>query len=255
MAISKQLIDQALENLGKRDLGFKIAQPFENFTPLRLTEDYRRDPTANTALMKSIAERSRLRTAIEGEKIQNQNQYEWMQSQQQKVNRLTNQLEDVRGQGTSSSGGGGGQNQPQGPENEQGRWGTTPEVSDIGKLRPRGPQKTMTFHGIDYTVNKQVAPIFQAFLRDLWQKGYKPAVIQGQNTRNIAGTNTPSLHSYGFAIDVDPTKNPEGAGRMQDALPPGVGALAAKYGLAWGGNWTSRSPDPMHFSVPWKGRE
>jgi hypothetical protein len=138
------------------------------------------------------------------------------------------------------------------------QWGPDhiPEVSDLGRIRPNAPIVTRVFHGHKYQVNKQVAPIFQTFLRSLWQTGYRPQSIGGYSYRNIAGTNTRSLHSYGLAIDIDPQLNPvqHAGGHMQTSFPPEIRRLAAMYGLSWGGSWSSYK-DPMHFSVPWGGRE
>lgn len=113
---------------------------------------------------------------------------------------------------------------------------------------------TMAFHGMRYTVNRSVAANFQGFLKALWARGYRPSSIGGYNNRNIAGSSRKSLHAYGLAIDIDPGRNPiyynSKGGRH--GLPPNVGALAAKYGLAWGGNWRN-TKDYMHFSVPYGG--
>lgn len=126
------------------------------------------------------------------------------------------------------------------------------------ELNPNAPMRTMEFNGMRYTVNSQVADTFQNFLQDLWAMGYHPKTIQGVSKRNIAGTNTPSLHSYGFAIDIDPNLNPVYRDRNHAddvySLPPSVAALAAKYGLSWGGTWNSYR-DYMHFSVPYGGRQ
>ena len=113
---------------------------------------------------------------------------------------------------------------------------------------------TVNWRNHRFTVNQYAAPRFVGLLNALYQKGYKPVSIGGYNNRNIAGTNQKSLHAYGLAIDVDPHKNPVQHGSNRHALPPRVGALAAKYGLSWGGNWSSYK-DPMHFSVPYGGRE
>lgn len=147
-----------------------------------------------------------------------------------------------RGSQKSYSGGGGSINVPGGYASASG-------VGVGQNLR------TMNFRGLRYTVNASVAPKFQGFLKALWNTGYRPKSIGGYNNRNIAGTNTKSLHSYGMAIDIDPSRNPiyyNGTGGRH-GLPANVGALAAKYGLSWGGNW-KRTKDYMHFSVPYGGR-
>lgn len=141
-----------------------------------------------------------------------------------------------------------------GTRNFSPKWGkdNTPQVSDIKQLRPNAQIVNVNWRGRSFNVNRQVAPIFVALLDDLFAAGYKPVSIGGHSPRNIAGTNTTSLHSYGMAIDIDSNLNAEGT---KGVLPPRVAALAAKYGLAWGGNWTNRSKDPMHFSVPYGGTE
>lgn len=125
-----------------------------------------------------------------------------------------------------------------------------------GKFNPHAKLVTVSSHGIRFTVNSTVANRFTGFLNALWKTGYHFSSVGGYANRNIAGTSTKSLHSLGLAIDVDPSRNPvfyNGVGGHY-ALPPNVGALAAKYGLAWGGSWHHKK-DYMHFSVPYGGRE
>lgn len=53
-----------------------------------------------------------------------------------------------------------------------------------------------------------------------------------------------STHSWGIAIDLNPETNRQGsAGDMH----PEIVALFREYGFKWGGNWTGKSKDPMHF--------
>lgn len=116
---------------------------------------------------------------------------------------------------------------------------------------------TVSAGGKSFTVNKHVAPRFVGFVNALVRQGYRPASIGGYNNRNIAGTGMKSLHAYGLAIDIDPARNPmyyNSPGHRPHGLPRNVGALAAKYGLSWGGNWKN-SKDYMHFSVPYGGRQ
>jgi len=130
-------------------------------------------------------------------------------------------------------------------------------LSEVGKLNPYGntPLVHINWRGHGLTLDSQVAPVFVSFLNALWKTGYRPKVIGSYANRNIAGTNTKSLHSLGYAIDIDPSRNPvTHGGKMIEALPPNIAALAAKYGLQWGGSWHSYK-DPMHFSVGYGGRE
>lgn len=74
------------------------------------------------------------------------------------------------------------------------------------------------------------------------------------NCRNIAGTNTPSLHSFGIAIDINPTRNPYTSSLTTDmpsAMVNEILALRTNSGAQvwnWGGNWSKRK-DAMHFEI------
>jgi len=57
-----------------------------------------------------------------------------------------------------------------------------------------------------------------------------------------------SNHSSGTAIDLNAIKHPLGkAGTFEPGKVPMLKALAKKYALTWGGQWTRR--DEMHFEV------
>lgn len=118
--------------------------------------------------------------------------------------------------------------------------------------------------------------VWQRLLDDLRTSGIAidPMQSGGFNPRNIAGTNTPSLHASDRAYDVNWNANPVGSmpgPARPDARPfdpmnmvsdaagdrPGqtqipaelARAVAAANGLRWGGDFQGRSPDPMHFEV------
>lgn len=125
----------------------------------------------------------------------------------------------------------------------------------FGKNFDENAITTFKWRGHTLRVNPVAVKAFRGLLNDLWKAGYRPKVIGSHNVRNIAGTNTKSLHSYGLAIDIDPAQNPVTYnGRNQTILPKNTAAIARKWGLAWGGNWRSYK-DPMHFSIPYKGRQ
>jgi len=108
-----------------------------------------------------------------------------------------------------------------------------------------------TRSGHSYQVASKYAEKFKGFVDELEATGYKIRSIGGYANRNIAGTNTKSWHAQGMAIDINPDANPvtyrgqPGAGKND--LPSNVSAMAAKYGLGWGGNWNHKL-DTMHFS-------
>lgn len=112
---------------------------------------------------------------------------------------------------------------------------------------------TFKWNGFPITVNRTLADNFIGFLDALSKTGYKITSIGTYANRNIAGTNTKSLHAYGLAMDINPSANPVAYDKVITNLPKGVGRLAAKYGLAWGGAWNGSKKDPMHFSKPWFG--
>jgi hypothetical protein len=115
-------------------------------------------------------------------------------------------------------------------------------------------------------------PIDRAELMDVYN-GNDDASMDNNNTssfndRNVAGSNTISLHAYGAAIDINPRQNPYiirqgaaivikpafGADYVQRFKPfPGMAEQAvsifARHGFAiWGGEWTNPK-DYQHFQL------
>jgi hypothetical protein len=80
-------------------------------------------------------------------------------------------------------------------------------------------------------------------LRDDW--GWAHRYIRGREDEQIL-----SNHSWGLAIDLDATQNPQQRrvpGRpIRRTIPDEVVVIMAKHGFAWGGNY-AKTPDPMHF--------
>jgi hypothetical protein len=108
--------------------------------------------------------------------------------------------------------------------------------------------KTITSRsGARFTVASKYADRFQALIDDLEGAGYQIKGNQsgGYNPRNIAGTNVPSQHSFGRAIDVNWTDNPRGT---RGTIPPEIAReVAGRRGFVWGGDW--KNPDDMHFEI------
>jgi hypothetical protein len=98
-----------------------------------------------------------------------------------------------------------------------------------------------------FTVSRQHADRFKAFLDDPEWGNYQfdPKQSGGYNPRNIRGTNIPSQHSFGSAIDINWTRNARGT--RGDIDPTLARTLAKRHGMTWGGDWDN--PDPMHFEV------
>lgn len=118
-----------------------------------------------------------------------------------------------------------------------------------------------TYRGLSFPqgVHPLVAPTFRIALDRLTAHGLAlplPSVglaagMWGQEDRNISGTETPSFHSFGLAIDVCAPWNPAGIANPSPSkyrLPDDTSALVEPLGLLWGGSprFGSR-PDRMHL--------
>lgn len=104
--------------------------------------------------------------------------------------------------------------------------------------------------GITLWVHYLVRPLFEGFIRELVARGYplnQRADDWGYNHRDIARfPGVLSNHSWGLAVDLNAITNPATSHLVTD-MPVWVRALAAKWGLEWGGSWTGNYIDPMHF--------
>lgn len=67
------------------------------------------------------------------------------------------------------------------------------------------------------------------------------------NFRLMRGGTSLSMHSYGCAIDLDPTRNPLGKAWSQGMMPMKVVAIFEEAGWVWGGRW--KRPDCQHFQA------
>jgi uncharacterized protein (DUF2345 family) len=114
--------------------------------------------------------------------------------------------------------------------------------------------------GLTTQVAEVFKDIFQGFIDELEDSGYTINRIGGYANRNSINQRVPSYHASGAAIDINWPPNvsnqaPNGYFKPRPANAPitdmpveTVRALCRKYGLGWGGDWTS-ADDAMHFSV------
>lgn len=103
--------------------------------------------------------------------------------------------------------------------------------------------------GAKVSVHKRIARLVDLLL-DATEKrhGYllKPAQCGGYNCRPIAGTSSPSNHSWGLAVDLNWNENTyNSTGRH--TLPTAVARMWNRYGFAWGGDYTGAKHDWMHL--------
>ena len=120
-------------------------------------------------------------------------------------------------------------------------------VGNVGNPLAPGWQRQnlvpVTAGGQSWQVYRPAAASFQGLLDELVAMGYPLKSSGGFNYRNIRGSDRLSQHAFGTAIDINAGSNPLGSTRTDI---PNAAALAAKYGLEWGGSWKGRK-DPMHF--------
>ncbi|WP_316164539.1 MULTISPECIES: phage tail tape measure protein [unclassified Bradyrhizobium] len=107
-----------------------------------------------------------------------------------------------------------------------------------------------TATGKRFTVNAAAAESFKGFVDELEASGYKIKSLGGYSPRKKKGASGWSQHAYGNAIDINPAANPQYGGTD---MPANVRDMAAKHGLSWGGDWSRRYRDPMHFE--WTGKK
>jgi hypothetical protein len=110
----------------------------------------------------------------------------------------------------------------------------------------------------DLLVAEPAAPAFEALAACMSRHGelFRESAGGTYNCREIAGSGSYSLHAYGLAIDINPSKNPQGspvetefsAAFVADAKA--IRTVSGRYCFQWGGDWSaSTPPDPMHFQI------
>jgi hypothetical protein len=99
-----------------------------------------------------------------------------------------------------------------------------------------------------------VAPLLVPALKE-WHKKVeklKSGEVQGYAFRDVRGGNgTLSNHASGTAVDVWPSKHPQGSknGNFTPAQRASVLEICSKYGLRSGGTYENAKPDWMHIEV------
>jgi hypothetical protein len=101
--------------------------------------------------------------------------------------------------------------------------------------------------GVRLSVHKRIARLVDLLLDTTEARGYllRNGQCGGYNCRAISGTNSPSNHSWGLAVDLNWQANPYKAPLTTD-MPPWMPKLWNRYGFAWGGDY-SGARDAMHY--------
>lgn len=102
----------------------------------------------------------------------------------------------------------------------------------------------------DFQMHHSVAQMLHLILNKVQAGGYHliSGWCWGYGNRAIAGTNSPSNHSWGLAVDLNAPDNPiKYDGTLVTDMPSWVVDLFAKYGWAWGGDYVGNVHDGMHY--------
>lgn len=103
--------------------------------------------------------------------------------------------------------------------------------------------------GVAESLARVLAAIWLAFGKD--QKAIEIAGMHlvggGYVWRSMRGGSRLSMHSYGIAVDFDPDRN--GLGDPTPAMDARVVAAFKAEGWTWGGDWSPRNRDGMHFQA------
>jgi len=110
----------------------------------------------------------------------------------------------------------------------------------------------VTKAGVTVYVHKEIAALVATLLEATERQGYdvKPGQTWGFACRAIRGTDKPSNHSWGLAVDINSLTNPMSTTFASD-IPPAIVAMWWAAGCFWGG-WATKRPDTMHFEYVYR---
>lgn len=106
---------------------------------------------------------------------------------------------------------------------------------------------TVRAGGIALSVRREIAPLVQWLVTETATRGYglRDGQCWGFANRPIRGTNTPSNHSWGLAVDLNSLANPMGDALVTD-MPGWMVELWKSKKFRWGDDYRGRK-DAMHF--------
>lgn len=103
-------------------------------------------------------------------------------------------------------------------------------------------------------VADKTVPLWEAFTGIMRNHNYlfRESAGGSYNCRKIANTDSWSLHAYGLAVDLNPSKNPYGKPLRHDFPPQFIADVLdltsnGKQAFTWGGGWST--PDSMHWQI------
>lgn len=102
--------------------------------------------------------------------------------------------------------------------------------------------------GLRLPIHRELAPL-ATLLMDITEAlryDIRPDWTWGYACRAVAGTNVPSAHSWGTAVDINAPVNPRKR-PLTTNIPRNVRDMWKGNGFRWGGDFVTSVPDPMHF--------
>lgn len=101
---------------------------------------------------------------------------------------------------------------------------------------------------------KAVAPLLVPALKEWHKKIEKlePGEVQGYAFRDVrGGSGTLSNHASGTAVDIWPSRHPQGDkdGNLTKEQQAGILRICKRYGLRSGGTYKTAKPDWMHIEI------
>lgn len=98
-------------------------------------------------------------------------------------------------------------------------------------------------------VHRGIAELFTLIGNEIERRGYMfhPGWCWGAECRAISGSNTPSNHSWGLAIDINAPNNPYTSSGVHD-IPDWAYALFRQYGFGCGADYSGKK-DWMHVEA------
>lgn len=100
-----------------------------------------------------------------------------------------------------------------------------------------------------FSCHKALVRTFRSVFDEVAAQGLQAAIqtFDGcYNYRMKRTSMTWSTHSWGIGIDINASTNPQG-GTVKGDMDPGVVSIFRAHGFQWGGDFSGKSYDPMHF--------
>ena len=135
-------------------------------------------------------------------------------------------------------------------------------IKDDGTLDPLWEQQQLTRASLPFPIpftapphvpvtrifcHKKLADIFVQVFTEIQKQGLAGEIVRYGGCFNFRTKRTSSklsTHSWGIAIDLNPETNQQGTnGNMN----PNVIKIFQSFGFKWGGEFSGKSKDPMHF--------